>query len=266
MASTATGHRSFRHELFLYHSSLDLLGFVVQLARDGVAAEEPTLDGLSLATAVRTYAMTPLQSEPGTKYQYSNSGINTAARIVEVVTMTKYEDFMQRRLFEPLGMKDTTFWPDAKQVRRIAKSYRPDATKTKLVEFPIGQLMYPLTDRLHRFPMPAGGLFSTAQDTAQFCRMLLNGGQLNGHRYLSENSFRELTRRQTPVSVPESYGLGLSVGADSFGHGGAQATNMEIYPAKGIALIWMVQHAGFPGDGAKAQGLFKSWALENFGK
>ena len=230
------------------------------------AIEEPTLDGLPLAVAVRSYAMTPLQTEPGTHYQYSNAGINTAARILEVVSGMKYEDFMQRRLFDPLGMKDTTFWPTEAQARRIAKSYRPDAAKTNLVEIRIDQLIYPLSDRTHRFPMPAGGLFSTAQDTALFCRMLLNGGELNGRRYLSEGAFKELTKRQTPESVPDSYGFGLAVGSDWFGHGGAFATNMEIRPAKGLVLIWMVQHSGFPGEGAKAQGVFKNWALERFGK
>jgi CubicO group peptidase (beta-lactamase class C family) len=230
------------------------------------AIEEPTLDGLPLAAAVRSYAMTPLQTEPGTRYQYSNAGINTAARIVEVVSGMKYEDFMQRRLFDPLGMKDTTFWPTEEQARRIAKSYRPDNAKTNLVEIRIDQLIYPLTDRVHRFPMPAGGLFSTAQDTALFCQMLLNGGELNGRRYLSEAAFKELTKRQTPETVKESYGFGLAVGADWFGHGGAFATNMEIRPAKGLVIIWMVQHAGFPGNGAKAQGVFRDWALERFGK
>jgi CubicO group peptidase (beta-lactamase class C family) len=230
------------------------------------AIEEPTLDGLPLAAAVRSYAMTPLQTEPGTHYQYSNAGINTAARILEVVSGMKYEDFMQRRLFDPLGMKDTTFWPTDEQARRIAKSYRPDDAKTNLVEIPIDQLIYPLTDKIHRFPMPAGGLFSTAQDTSLFCRMLLNRGELNGRRYLSEAAFKELTKRQTPESVQESYGFGLAVGADWFGHGGAFATNMEIRPAKGLVLIWMVQHSGFPGEGAKAQGVFRNWALERFGK
>jgi len=230
------------------------------------AIEEPTLDGLPLAAAVRSYAMTPLQTEPGTHYQYSNAGINTAARILEVVSGMKYDDFMQRRLFDPFGMKDTTFWPTEEQARRIAKSYRPDDAKTNLVETRIDQLIYPLTDRVHRFPMPAGGLFSTAQDTALFCRMLLNGGKVDGTRYLSEAAFKELTKRQTPESVQESYGFGLSVGADSFGHGGAFATNMEIRPAKGLVLIWMVQHSGFPGEGAKAQGVFKNWALERYGK
>jgi len=230
------------------------------------AIEEPTLDGLPLAAAVRSYAMTPLQTEPGTHYQYSNAGINTASRILEVVSGIEYEDFMQQRLFDPLGMTDTTFWPTEEQMHRIAKSYRPDAAKSNLVEISIDQLIYPLTDKTHRFPMPAGGLFSTAKDTALFCRMLLNGGKLNGRRYLSKAAFEELTKRQTPESVKESYGFGLAVGADWFGHGGAFATNMEIRPAKELVIIWMVQHNGFPGNGANAQRVFRNWAMERFGK
>jgi CubicO group peptidase (beta-lactamase class C family) len=66
--------------------------------------------------------------------------------------------------------------------------------------------------------------------------------------------------------VKASYGLGYSVGGGSFGHGGAHASNMTVYPAKGVALIWMVQHGGFPGEGNKAQGVFKDWALKQFGK
>lgn len=229
------------------------------------AIEEPTLDGLPLAQAVKSYAMTPLQTEPGTHYQYSNAGINTAARVLEVVSGMKYEDFMQTRLFEPLGMTNTTFWPNASQEPLIAKSYRPDSAKTGLEEFPISQLIYPLSDTTHRFPMPAGGLFSTAEDTAKFCQMILNNGELHGKRLLSEAAVKELTRRQTPESLKESYGLGFSVGGDSFGHGGAHATNMEIRPSKGLAIIWMVQHGGFPGEGGKAQGVFKDWAYKRFG-
>lgn len=230
------------------------------------ALELPTHDIVPLAALVRSYAITPLVSEPGTRYLYSSAGINIAGRIIEVVSGMKYEDFMQRRLFAPLGMKDTTFWPNERQAKRVAKSYRPDATKTNLAEFQITQLAYPLSDRTRRFPIPAGGLFSTAQDTARFCQMLLNGGELNGHRYVSEAALKELTKRQTPASVKDSYGLCFAVGPDWFGHGGAQATNMEIRPEKGLAIIWMVQHAGFPGEGGKAQGAFKSWALERFGK
>lgn len=226
------------------------------------AAEEPVLDGLPLATAVRTYAMTPLQTEPGTAYQYSNAGINTAARVLEVVSGMAYEQFMQERLFDPLGMKDTTFWPNEEQVARLAKSYRPNKDKTKLEAFEITQLRYPLSQRVHRFPMPAGGLFSTAEDTARFARMLLNRGELSGHRYLSEDAVAELSRRQTPESLSNAYGLGFALGPDWFGHGGAHATNLEMFPGKSRAFVWMVQHAGFLGEGKEAQGLFKKQFLK----
>ncbi|QDU93403.1 serine hydrolase domain-containing protein [Lignipirellula cremea] len=226
------------------------------------AAETPTLDALTLEAAVKTYAQTPLQTQPGTHYQYSNAGINTAARILEVVSGQKYETFLQERLLDPLGMTDTTFWPNEEQIGRLAKSYRPDQAKTNLVEFPLSQLGSPLSDRAHRFPMPAGGLFSTAANTARFCQMLLAGGQWNGRQVLSQAAFAELTRRQTPDSVPNSYGLGLMVHADGFGHGGAHATNMDIRPAEDRVLIWMVQHSGFPGKGVQAQGVFKRSALQ----
>ena len=230
------------------------------------AIEEPTLDCLPLEVAVRSYAMNPLQTEPGTHYQYSNAGINTSARIIEVVTGQKYEDFMDERLFHPLGMPDTTFWPNEEQVSRLAKSYRPSKDKTDLEEFGLGQLRSPLTNRHNRFPMPAGGLFSTAKDTATFCQMLLNGGELNGRRYLSESAFNELTKKQTPVAVDNSYSLGFAVGSDWFGHGGTHATNMEIHLSKGLVTIWMVQHSGYPGEGKQAHGAFKTWAYQTFGK
>jgi CubicO group peptidase (beta-lactamase class C family) len=226
--------------------------------------EKPTLDGLPLSVAVKTYAKAPLATQPGAKYQYSNAGINTAARVLEVVSGMAYEDFMQQRLFGPLGMTDTTFWPNAEQVSRLAKTYKPDASKKKLALGGLGQLQADLTDRTHRFPMPAGGLFSTAKDVSLFCRMLLNGGELDGRRYLSAAALAELSSRQTPKELKESYGLGLSVGPDFFGHGGAQATGMEIRTKDGLVLVWMVQHQGFPGKGGQAQGEFKKWAVKEF--
>ena len=120
------------------------------------ALEQPTLDLFALALRVQSYAMTPLQFEPDTKYQYSNAGINTAGRIVEVVSGMAFEKFLQQRLFKPLGMKDTSFWPTTSQLKRIAKAYKP--AKDGLEETPIAQLKYPLNDPA-RQPMPAGGLF-----------------------------------------------------------------------------------------------------------
>ena len=227
--------------------------------------EVPTLDVLPLAARVRSYAMLPLEFEPDTRYSYSNAGINTAGRIIEVVTGMPYAQFMEERLFKPLGMKDTTFWPDSKQVRRLAKSYKPNAAKDGLEETTITQLRYPLTDRT-REPMPAGGLFSTAADVARFCQMMLNRGELGGRRYLSENAVAQMTTRQTPDTVKEKYGLGLSIGDGEFGHGGAYATNMTIDTQHGLVYVWMVQHAGFPGNGDKSRDAFMQAARTAFVK
>ncbi|MDB5336042.1 MAG: estB 3 [Planctomycetaceae bacterium] len=228
------------------------------------AIEEPTLDALPLSVRVRTYAMTPLDFDPDTKYQYSNAGINTAARVIEVVTNTPFEKFLDERLVKPLGMKDTTFSPSAEQVARIAKSYKPGKGNVGLEETTIGQLHYPLTDHAERFPMPAGGLFSTAHDVAHFYQMLLNGGQFAGKRILSEAAVKELTTRQTPPGVKESYGLGFSVSSDSFGHGGAFSTNSTADTKRGLIFVWLVQHAGFPGEGGKSQDAFRKTANEAF--
>ena len=173
--------------------------------------EQPTLDLLPLAARVRSYAMLPLEFEPDSKYQYSNAGINTAGRIIEVVSGMPYAQFLDQRLFQPLGMKDTTFWPNPEQVRRLAKSYKPNAAKTDLEETTITQLRYPLTDRT-REPMPAGGLFSTAADVARFCQMILNGGVLNGKRYLSEAAVKQMTSRQTPEALTDELRLRLERG------------------------------------------------------
>jgi len=230
------------------------------------AVEQPTLDLLPLREATRSYALTPLDFEPDTKYQYSNAGINTAGRIIEVVSGVSFEQFLEDRLFKPLGMKDTTFWPNEEQVARLAKSYRPNAAKTDLEEFPIGQLLYPLSDRTRRFPMPAGGYFSTAADCGRFCQMLLNGGTLDGRKYLSEAAVKQMTSKQTGDALKEGYGFGFQVSPTTFGHGGAHATNMTVDTARGLVTVWMIQHAGFPGEGGKAQGEFQKAAFAAFSK
>jgi len=219
------------------------------------AMETPTLDGLPLPIAVRSYAMTPLIYEPGTQYRYSNAGINTAARIIEVVTQQSFEDFLQKRFFDPLGMKDTTFWPSDEQVKRVVKAYSPTDDKPGLKEIKISQLTYPLNNR-QRGPMPAGGLFSTAADMGIFCQMILNNGEFRGKRYLSEKAVQEMAKRQTGEGIKDSYGLGWAVGDGWLGHGGALATNMTVDHKRGLATVWLVQHAGFPQDGDKAQGAF----------
>lgn len=217
--------------------------------------ETPTLDLYPLSFAVKSYALTPLQYDPGTKYQYSNAGINTAARIIEVVTKQSFKDFLDQRFFGPLGMKDTTFWPNDEQVTRVVKAYTPTSDKMGLQEIKISQLTYPLNDR-KRGPMPAGGLFSTGADMGVYCQMVLNHGEFRGRRYLSENAIKELGTKQTGEALKESYGLGWSAGDGWMGHGGALSTNMTVDFKRGIATVWLVQHAGYPQDGNKSQDAF----------
>lgn len=225
------------------------------------AMEEPTLDGLPLATTVQSYAMTPLQSQPGSRYAYSNTGINTAGRIIEVVSGMPFETFLQKRLLDPLGMTDTTFWPTTEQLNRLAKVYRPNAERTALEESRISQLRYPL-DGPARYAIPGGGLFSTAPDVVRFCRMILRGGTDENRRYLSPASIAEMTRRQTEEPLAESYGLGWAVGTDDYGHAGAQATQMNIHPSQGRITVYLVQLDGTLFDADKAHGAFVAAALE----
>ena len=208
------------------------------------AAEPGALDLLPLKDAVRSFAAEPLVFQPGTDYLYSNEGLNTAGRIIEVVSGMPYEQFMQERLFDPLGMKDTTFWPSDEQIRRLAKTYKLDAQTKDLMEVPISQLTYPLDDRQHRYPMPAGGLFSTAEDMSRFCRMILNGGALDGKRYLSLEALNGMTKKQNRGRGKTDYGFGWTVSSSGFGHGGAFKNLIDIDTTAGRILVFMVQQDG----------------------
>jgi len=237
-------------------------------------------DTFPLSVAALSYALTPLTFEPGSKYDYSNAGINTAGRIIEVVSGQRYEEFMNRRLFRPLGMRDTTLRPTKSQLKRLAKSYKPNASKDGLEETTIDQLTYPLDDR-KRYPSPAGGYFSSARDLSIFCRMLLNGGLYEGKRYLSEAAIQEMTSAHTGELLGKNgngYGLGWSVsgrprnGADrqhtgAFGHGGAYSTDMQIDVEHQFITIFLVQHAGYPGkEGGKILPAFRKAALRAAGR
>lgn len=246
----------------------------------GSALESPTIDKLLLKDAVRSYAITPLQYEPGTKYAYSNAGINTAGRVIEVVSGMSYEDFMAKRLFGPLGMTETMWRPTAEQMKRVAKTYKPSKDGKELEATNIGALAQPLSDPT-RQPCPGGGLFSTAKDVAAFGQMILRGGAHGDNRILSEAAIREMTGTQTDDLLNKGkgeggYGLGLSTTrkakadgpavAGPCGHGGAYATNLWINPDAKLVTVYMVQHAGFPGDGGKARGAFEKAATDMYAK
>jgi CubicO group peptidase (beta-lactamase class C family) len=95
--------------------------------------------------------------------------------------------------------------------------------------------------------------------------MLLNGGEYNGKRILSESAVKELSTKQTG-KLKASYGLGFAVADGSYGHGGAYATNMSIDTKRGLVTVWMVQQSGgFPGEGGKAIEAFRKTAFELYG-
>jgi hexosaminidase len=208
------------------------------------AAQPGALDLLPLKEQVRSFAAEPLLFQPDTDYRYSNEGLDTAARIIEVVSGEPYERFMQERLFDPLGMKDTTFWPNEEQIARLAQSYKLDAQSKDLMKVPVSQLTYPLNDHVHRFPMPAGGLFSTTDDMGKFCRMTLNGGELDGKRYISASSLHAMTSVENRGLGKTEYGFGWAIAKDGFGHGGAYKNDIDIDTATGRVLVFMVQQDG----------------------
>ena len=112
--------------------------------------------------------------------------------------------------------------------------------------------------------MPAGGLFSTAADLARFGRMILNGGVLDGRRYLAEESVAAMTRKQTGPDLKETYGLGWSISGTEANHGGAYSTHLSVDRGRGLVLVYMVQHAGFAKDGDRALGTFIQAARARF--
>jgi CubicO group peptidase (beta-lactamase class C family) len=239
---------------------------------------EPRIDILTLRETVYAAAMTNLLFQPRSKYLYSNAGSNVGGRIVEVITGMPFEQFLQDRLLTPLNMHDTTFWPTEAQLTRLAKAYKPDEQKTSLVEMPISQLTYPLQNR-SRQANPGGGLFSTAADMGQFCRMILNGGNYEGNTYLSPASIRKMTSIQTGSLTCDGfqpgggYGLGWNtqkadpgntdqplVGRS--GHGGALSTQFWLHPQSGLGTIYLVQHQGYAcEDGDNIYRSFETAAL-----
>ena len=167
--------------------------------------DDSVYDGMPLRDAVASYAVEPLVSEPGTQFLYSNAGINIAGRIIEVITRQSFAEFMYSRIFEPLGMVDTTLWPSEQQLRRLAKGYASaePPSPPALREVPFPQLTAPYSDRA-RGAAPSGGFFSTARDCVRFGRMVLRGGELDGRRYLSERAVAELTTDQTGTHTQAS--------------------------------------------------------------
>ena len=215
----------------------------------------------SLAELVMAYSQQPLKFAPGSRWEYCNSGINVLGRIVEVVSGDSFADFLQDRIFKPLGMKDTTFWPSTSQAKRLAKTYQPANDGKGLEPADIWFIKDNLGDR-SRTPFPSGGLFSTAQDMWRFYQMALNGGTWNGKKIVSRESVELMTRTQTGdlrtgFTDGMSFGYGWAVvkkpvgvtellSPGTFGHGGAYGTQGWVDPKKEMIFVLMIQRRNLP--------------------
>ena len=252
----------------------DLLTHTAGLVNTDTPRAESTLGEL-----VMSYSKTPLNFEPGSKWSYSNAGINTLGRIVEVVSGVPFAKFLRKRILDPCGMKDTTFWPTPAQAKRVAKSYRPDKSG-ELQQVEVSFLAGGISNR-KRTPYPAGGLYSTAGDVTRFYQMMLNGGVANGKRILKKETSALMTRTQTGDIKTGfvdgmSWGLGFQVvkeprgvtemlSAGTYGHGGAYATQSWGDPKRGLIQVMMIQRAGFRnGDNSPVRKGFQEAVMAKF--
>ncbi len=220
-------------------------------------------DSTSLKARALASVTGPLQWQPGDKYAYGNQGMNLAARVVEILSGMAYEDFLQKRFFDPLGMTETTFWPSEAQIARLANAYGPDKTGSAYVRGGIGFLSKPYSDRVHRFPEAGGGLFSTTHDILRYGLLLANNGELDGKRYLSPAAMDELRKQQTGTTNAP-YSLGYHLRDGMFGHDGAYGTDLSVNPETGMIAIFMVQCTS--GDQWTARDLFLQTATGIFQK
>jgi CubicO group peptidase (beta-lactamase class C family) len=215
----------------------------------------------TLAEAIPQFAKESLEFEPGTKWAYCNLGIDTLGRVIEVVSGQPYETFLKERVFQPLGMSDTCFYPTPAQAERIAATYgikdgKLVASKTDIIGPGMGA----------KYPIPAGGLYSTGGDLAKLYRMMLNRGELDGKRILSPASVAKMTQVQTgDLSAAFTPGMGFGLGwavvrtpqgvtemlsRGTYGHGGAFGTQGWIDPNKDLFVVLLIQRVGLPNSDA----------------
>ena len=205
--------------------------------------------GAPLRQVASIAAESPLLFEPGTREQYSNTGIDIGAAVVEVITGMKWEDYLKQEVLDPLGMTSTTCWPTDEQLTTKIELYefKENAPAEWREEMPWQQRPY---NDSHVFASAGAGLWTTANDQLKFYKMLMNLGLgENGVRILEEDTVKNLLARSTRAAHLGGYSLGLSTAVEDnegswFGHGGAWATNCYVnYHTKQLRL-WAIQCAG----------------------
>jgi CubicO group peptidase (beta-lactamase class C family) len=215
---------------------------------------------LTLAETAKKLAQQPLRFQPGSRWAYSTAGMDVLGRVVEAVSGMPFDQFLQKRVLDPLRMKNTSFWIAPEKESRWAHPYRWNAQANKLEETTIPYLYQTAVTDRERPPLGGAGLFSTAEDVASFYQMMLNRGALHGKRILKPETVAEMTRKQTGELTARPgmpWGLGFCVVEDpakmaansvlsphSFGHGGAFSTQSWADPTKNLIWIIMFERDG----------------------
>jgi len=212
-------------------------------------------EGDTLATYIPKLGAVPLDFQPGTLWRYSGlAGFDVLSRIVEIASGQPFDTFLKHRLFDPLGMKDTGFTWTPDRASRVVTLYQRTPNGLVRAENQTG-----LSSATYF--SGAGGLVTTAEDYAQFAMMLVNGGEVNGKRYLGPRTIELMSSNHTGDLVNGQFGrpahgigfgLGVQVVEDpiaadlrvskgAWGWAGAYGTNVHIEPQEHMVQIIMMQ-------------------------
>ena len=215
----------------------------------------------TIADSTTRLAGLPLLFNPGEKWEYS-LGVDVLGRLVEVVSGKPLDEFFRTRIFEPLGMKDTYFYPPDSKLERLATAYSYYDGKglNRFPDTPITEGAFTYSaDYPARGPKKlfsgGAGLVSTAADYARFCQMMLDGGKVGNTRLLSRKSVELMTGDQLgKISSSEDFGFGLGFGvngvkaplselgsAGEYSWGGFFYTAFSIDPKEQMIVIFMGQ-------------------------
>jgi CubicO group peptidase (beta-lactamase class C family) len=196
---------------------------------------------ISLQAAVAKFGAEGPKEKPG-EYSYNNPGYNTLGAVIEVVSGMPLEDFLRRRIYDPLGMSDTLNHADPAKLDRMATVYRGKRSG-ETVTFRKGWTPGDPPD----YPVirASGGMISTASDYAKFLEMFRNGGIHNGVRLLKEESVKAMLVPRGKANERTSYGLGWMLSADGgYSHTGSDGTLAWVDPGRGVIGMIFTQSPG----------------------
>ena len=196
---------------------------------------------IPLREVARQLAARPLSFQPGETFAYGNAWICTAAACLEKAVGKSYEVYLKERVLDPLGMKDTTFAPNAEQLTRLVCAYTSDDKPLRpAADHCVQQLVFPKKKPV--FPSASGGLFSTPRDMIAFSQMLAHHGEWKGKTVISRKTFDSIFAvKQTPPGIVQPYTCGSWLYGDWFGHEGAMRTDQRANLRTGHSRVFFIQ-------------------------